>query len=120
MIKNREYYTEKAARVTAMAATLLELEPTWTELHQAIYGADGAASIFTVSELNQFKQTEQHAAIMQEIKRLQSRKAAERVKTRVTTIRMPEAVYRDIKKAAKESDMSLNKWCVQVMIQATS
>lgn len=115
-------FATRARQVYERAEALVVSKSDWITVFREVFGPTGIAREYfsTTEEMEQFEQTLEFRAIRQFISQLreQAGDAAERVATRMITVRIPKSLHESLRTEAHSRKTSLNKLCIWKLLQS--
>jgi predicted HicB family RNase H-like nuclease len=115
-------FATRARQVYERAESLVSGKSDWIAVFREIFGPNGIAREYfeTAEEMEQFEQTLEFRAIRQFISQMrdQAGDTAERVATRMITVRIPKSLHESLRTEAHTRKTSLNKLCIWKLLQS--
>lgn len=115
-------FATRARQAYERAEGLVAGKADWITVFREVFGPAGIAREYfpTTEEMEQFEQTLEFRAIRQFISQLreQAGDAAERVATRMITVRIPKSLHESLRTEAHARKTSLNKLCIWKLLQS--
>jgi predicted HicB family RNase H-like nuclease len=115
-------YDARVQALTAAAAELFGLAPTWTAFYREILGADGLMKlcVCTGDEMAAFECSAEQSKLLEMLTVLRSRDLPENdphEQQRMITVRIPKSLHDSICEEANELAVSVNKLCISRLLQ---